>query len=276
MLQGLTLFEQVSIWSVLGISVLGLLYALFLRRQILRDDQGSKEMREVWDAIRAGSDTYLSKQLRTIAPIIFFLTFALFFSVYIVPPSAEAMLRFSGHSESAVRFIIGIGRALAFVMGAVFSLLVGQLGMRMAVQANVRVAQSAKKSFGSALRIAYRAGTVTGILTLTGNNVAMDSFGPIADNANGIAEMAWQGKDDKETHSARRILADLDAVGNTTKAITKGVAIGSAVIASVSLFGSYMVGVSNMQGSMGVAIAERLSTLGIRVFLSPRFSWACL
>jgi K(+)-stimulated pyrophosphate-energized sodium pump len=83
MLHGLTLFEQVSIWSVLGISVLGLLYALFLRRQILREDKGSKEMREVWEAIRAGSDTYLGKQLRTIAPIIFFLTFALFFSVYI-------------------------------------------------------------------------------------------------------------------------------------------------------------------------------------------------
>ena len=46
MLQGLTLFEQVSIWSVLGISVLGLLCAFFLRRQILREDKGSKEMRK--------------------------------------------------------------------------------------------------------------------------------------------------------------------------------------------------------------------------------------
>ena len=80
--------------------------------------------------------------------------------------------------------------------------------------------------------------TGIGMLTLTGNNVAMDSFGPISDNANGIGEMA--GLEPK----ARKIMADLDAVGNTTKAITKGIAIGSAVIAAVSLFGSFITDVS--------------------------------
>ena len=559
MLQGLTLFEQVAIWCILGISLLGLLYALFLRWQILREDKGSAQMQEVWEAIREGADTYLRKQLRTITPLIFLLTFALFFSVYIIPPSQQALARFSGYSEGAVRLIIGFGRAIAFVMGAAFSLTVGQLGMRMAVQANVRVAQAAKKSFGGALRIAYRAGTITGMLTdglglfggtiifmifgiaapdtllgfgfggtllalfmrvgggiytkaadvgadlvgkieagipeddprnpaviadlvgdnvgdcagmaadifesyevtivaglilglvlynmtgmlawiiypllvrgigvlcsiigtyavksptsqsgnamkaifkgfltsacisvclfgilafvymhkvaggwwrpflattigvvlaividriteyftgihgkpvqeikksmdtgaattilsgisvgyessvwavlaiaaaifssilifgsmpaitaaekiayilygvamtgigmltLTGNNVAMDSFGPIADNANGIGEMAWHGKDDQETRSARKIMADLDAVGNTTKAITKGVAIGSAVVAAVSLFGSYLVDVSSVQASLGVPLAERLSSLGIRVSIPQVF-----
>ena len=85
-----------------------------------------------------------------------------------------------------------------------------------------------------------------GMLTLTGNNVAMDSFGPIADNANGIGEMSWSGREDEETKVAQQIMADLDAVGNTTKAITKGVAIGSAVIAAVSLFGSFIVDVSRV------------------------------
>src|SRR5207244_10734613 len=70
--------------------------------------------------------------------------------------------------------------------------------------------------------------TGIGMLTLTGNNVAMDSFGPIADNANGIGEMAWSGQTDKETVDAQQIMADLDSVGNTPKAITTAVAIGSA------------------------------------------------
>ena len=73
-----------------------------------------------------------------------------------------------------------------------------------------------------------------GMLSHTGNNVAMDSYGPISDNANGIGEMAWHDMDDEETKKARQIMADLDAVGNTTKAITKGVAIASAVIAAVA------------------------------------------
>ncbi|MDR0646228.1 MAG: sodium-translocating pyrophosphatase, partial [Elusimicrobiota bacterium] len=98
--------------------------------------------------------------------------------------------------------------------------------------------------------------TGIGMLTLTGNNVAMDSFGPIADNANGVGEMSWHGKTDEETKKARQIMADLDGVGNTTKAITKGVAIGSAVIAAVSLFGSYMVDVSNVQAALNSAWAK--------------------
>jgi len=89
-----------------------------------------------------------------------------------------------------------------------------------------------------------------GMLSHTGNNVAMDSFGPISDNANGIGEMSWHDQTDEETKRARQIMADLDAVGNTTKAITKGVAIASAVIAAVSLFSSYITDVARVQQSL--------------------------
>jgi K(+)-stimulated pyrophosphate-energized sodium pump len=99
----------------------------------------------------------------------------------------------------------------------------------------------------------------------------MDSFGPIADNANGIGEMAWHDQEDEETIQARQIMADLDAVGNTTKAITKGVAIGSAVIAAVSLFGSFLVDVSRAQQTLGMPLTDQMRSVGIRVDLPMVF-----
>lgn len=158
-------FEQVAIYAVLGVAILGLAYAIFLRQQILREDKGTAKMQEVWGWIKDGANAYLSKQLRSILPLIVILTIALFFSVYIVPPSQEATERFAGATENQIRLYIGLWRALAFVMGAGFSLTVGQIGMRMAVEGNVRVAAEARKSFSGALRIAYRAGTITGMLT---------------------------------------------------------------------------------------------------------------
>src|SRR5262249_18754355 len=82
-----------------------------------------------------------------------------------------------------------------------------------------------------------------GMLTLTGNTISMGVFGPVADNANGIGGMGYAktAKGAAKYSEARQTLADLDGVGNTTKAITKGIAIGSAVIAAVSLFSSFIV-----------------------------------
>jgi K(+)-stimulated pyrophosphate-energized sodium pump len=105
------------------------------------------------------------------------------------------------------------------------------------------------------------------MLSHTGNNVAMDSYGPISDNANGIGEMAWHGMEDEETIKARQIMADLDAVGNTTKAITKGIAIASAVIAAVSLFASFITDVGRVQEQLGVPIMEHIRISDTRVFI---------
>jgi K(+)-stimulated pyrophosphate-energized sodium pump len=548
---GLNAFEQIAIISVLLVAFISLLYAWLLRGKVLKKDKGTAKMQEVWNAIRVGADSYLSRQLKTILPIIGLLTIAMFLSVYVVSPSAEAFQEFSSLSESSIRLVIAVGRTAAFILGATFSLLVGQLGMRMAIQANVRAASAARRGFNEALSIAYYAGTITGMLTdglgllggtvifiifgkaapdallgfgfggtllalfmrvgggiytkaadvgadlvgkvekdvpeddprnaavvadlvgdnvgdcagmaadifesyevtivsalilglalvaadpshslkwivypliirgigvissilgtftvpiwekfpikflrahdaeeamfrsyevssvntvlwsflvaiqyagdwrmamltsigvglavafnpltsyftatrkapvkeivkatntgpattilsglsvgmessvwalilivisfifglllyraqgslyvlyavamigigmlsHTGNNVAMDSYGPISDNANGIGEMAWHDLDDKQTREARQIMADLDAVGNTTKAITKGVAIASAVIAAVSLFASFITDVGRVQASLGMPVMDSIRVSETKVFI---------
>ena len=572
---GLTDFEQMAIIGVVITAFISLIYAWFLRGNVLKKDKGTAKMQEVWNAIRIGANSYLNRQLRSILPLIVILTVALFLSVYIVPPTLEArewhcifLQGVDAHNIEALRLcaegitkesapqayqqillIIGVARMIGFVMGATFSLTVGQLGMRMAIQANVRAASAARRGFNESLSIAYYAGTITGMLTdglgllggtiifmvfgraapdallgfgfggtllalfmrvgggiytkaadvgadlvgkveqdipeddprnaaviadlvgdnvgdcagmaadifesyevtivsglilglalvavtgdlkwivypliiraigvissilgtftvpiwekfpikflrahdaeeamfrsyevssvntifwaillsiwyaddwrlsaltaigvglavafnpltsyftstkrspvkeivdsarggpattilsglsvgmessvwalvviaisfvlalilynpdgtiyvlyavamigigmlsHTGNNVAMDSYGPISDNANGIAEMSWHDIDDEETRKARQIMADLDAVGNTTKAITKGVAIASAVIAAVSLFASFITDVGRVQLQLGFEKMDAIRVSDTRVFI---------
>jgi K(+)-stimulated pyrophosphate-energized sodium pump len=83
----------------------------------------------------------------------------------------------------------------------------------------------------------------TGLLTTAGVIVSMDTFGPVSDNAQGVAEMSG----DIDEHGAQ-VLTDLDAVGNTTKAITKGIAIATAVLAATALFGSFTDAVATAVG----------------------------
>ncbi len=550
-----TAFEQIAVLGVVVVAALSLVYAWLLRGKVLKNDKGTEKMQEVWEAIRVGANGYLQRQLKTILPAIAILTIALFLSVAVVEPSIEAQAEFGHLGERAVLLIIAFGRTIAFILGASFSLIVGQLGMRMAIQASVRAASAARRSFNEALSIAYYAGTITGMLTdglglmggtvifiifgraapdallgfgfggtllamfmrigggiytkaadvgadlvgkvekdipeddprnaavvadlvgdnvgdcagmaadifesyevtivsalilglvlyestghilyivypliiraigvlssmigtfavpiwenfpikflradnaekamfrsyeassvvtiagafilavfyandwrfgaltmigvllavafnqltsyftatgrppvqeivkstrtgpattilsglsvgmessvwaiviiaisfvgalllyqadgtiyvlygvamigigmlsLTGNNVAMDSYGPISDNANGIAEMAWTGMTDPETLKARQIMADLDAVGNTTKAITKGVAIASAVIAAVSLFASYITDVNRAKEGVMDAIRISDTTVFVGFLLGGALPW---
>src|SRR5207302_5049998 len=85
----------------------------------------------------------------------------------------------------------------------------------------------------------------TCLLTTVGVIVAMDTFGPISDNAQGIAEMS--GEVDAK---GAEVLTGLDAVGNTTKAITKGIAIATAVLAATALFGSFATAVTGGEGQI--------------------------
>lgn len=180
---GLNPFEQIAILGVLVVAFISLLYAWLLRNNVLKKDKGTEKMQEVWEAIKVGADSYLKTQLKTILPAVGILFVALFLSVYVVPPSAEALKEFPNNTK----IIISIGRGVAFVLGASFSLIVGQLGMRMAIQASVRSASAARRNFNESLSIAYYAGTITGMLTdglgLLGGTVIFMIFGKAAPDA---------------------------------------------------------------------------------------------
>ncbi|GAA4964875.1 sodium-translocating pyrophosphatase [Pseudonocardia tropica] len=101
----------------------------------------------------------------------------------------------------------------------------------------------------------------TGLLTTVGVIVAMDTFGPVSDNAQGIAEMSG----DVEGEGVD-ILTELDAVGNTTKAITKGIAIATAVLAATALFGSYRDAISQALAGVDIAAQDAGTAFAYEVF----------
>jgi K(+)-stimulated pyrophosphate-energized sodium pump len=115
---------------------------------------------------------------------------------------------------------------------------------------------------GAALTVSLFAVALAGcgLLTTVGVIVAMDTFGPVSDNAQGIAEMSGD-----VSPEGAQILTELDAVGNTTKAITKGIAIATAVLAATALFGSYATSVGESLLDANPSLAEA-SLLDFNVF----------
>jgi K(+)-stimulated pyrophosphate-energized sodium pump len=210
--------ETTMIYVVLGIAILGILYAVFLAMQILRNPKGSAKMQEVWAYIRTGANAYLRSQFRIIAILIGVLVVALFLSVLVIRPTPFSIQQFcpqealaaekaylDANPEQKAIFEAGtaaganaeqvekasvvraaleseiaktpcqaasigvaFGRAGGFLMGAIFSALIGFVGMNMAVQGSVRVAAAAvdkNRGYGEALKVSYRSGTITGMLT---------------------------------------------------------------------------------------------------------------
>ncbi len=151
-----TTFEKFVLIAVLGVAILGLLYAAFLTRQILREPEGNDKMKHLAQAIRLGGNAYLMRQFRTILLVIFAVAVFVFFSGWFASTTSV---------YGNPNWLVGLGRAGGFLMGALFSATVGYLGMNMAMQGNVRVSEAARSSFTKALKIAYRSGTITGMLT---------------------------------------------------------------------------------------------------------------
>ena len=148
-------FETNALWVILVISLVALVFAYYLVREVLAAPEGSPKMREIATAIQVGAKAYLRRQFRTVAVFMAIITVLLFFALP-VPEDAA-------HSEFALRF----GRSIAFLLGAAFSAITGYAGMWLAVRANVRTANAAKESgMRKALRIAFRAGGVAGMFTV--------------------------------------------------------------------------------------------------------------
>ncbi|MFW9975044.1 MAG: sodium-translocating pyrophosphatase [Candidatus Thorarchaeota archaeon] len=178
---GMHWFEQLMIFTVILAAFASLVYAWWLRRDVLTLPKGTAQMQSVWNGIREGALSYLRKQRNTILPILAVLSVALFFTVYVTIPEDGTLALWGITREQVIagepaalaaleqiHWVVGIGRSFAFILGASFSLIVGQLGMRIAVESNIRVAQATREGenrYNRALTISYRGGTFTGMLT---------------------------------------------------------------------------------------------------------------
>jgi K(+)-stimulated pyrophosphate-energized sodium pump len=175
-----------------------------------------------------------------------------FVSVLIGVVLAATIQQLTGYfTETSRKPVKDIGRSS--LTGPATVILSGiSLGLESAVYAALLIGGAVYGAFliGGAAALYAVALAGCGLLTTAGVIVAMDTFGPVSDNAQGIAEMSGDIDDE-----GARVLTDLDAVGNTTKAITKGIAIATAVLAATALFGSY-------NAQIGVALDEAGDTLG--------------
>ena len=122
-------------------SIVALAYGIYLSRRVIKEDEGSDKLREIAKAVREGAMSYLNKQFKVVLPIMLLLAFLIWIT-------------------------LGFGIAVTFLLGAIFSAIIGYFGMWIAVRANVRTANAAQSGLNKALRIAFGAGTVNGMLVV--------------------------------------------------------------------------------------------------------------
>src|SRR5262249_60687503 len=148
---------------VLGISVLSLIVAVLLARQVLAADTGKPEMRSISDAIREGAEAFLSRQYRTM-PMLSVVAAAAIFGFYYVNREVKNIAEMGAGTFWKV--------TISFLIGATCSAFAGYVGMFVSIRANIRTAAAAMTSLNKALQIALRggagAGAPAGSITLPG------------------------------------------------------------------------------------------------------------
>jgi K(+)-stimulated pyrophosphate-energized sodium pump len=170
--------EKVGLIVSLLIALCGIGYAFWLAKQVYAAGTGTTAMQAVALAVRQGADAYLKRQFTVVGILLVVLT------GLIIAAKWPWQLAAAGEASANERIAVTVGRGIAFLIGAIFSGSVGFIGMRLATAGNVRVAQAARKSFGDAMRLAYRCGTVTGMFTcglgLLGGTLILVVFGELA------------------------------------------------------------------------------------------------
>ncbi len=140
------------------ISIIGLVFAFYLMRDVLKRDTGTAAMREISDAIRLGAEAFLRRQNRTIA----YLAVALAAIIYIL----YAFVRAHNENDPASAGNLALWTTLSFIFGAACSVAAGYMGMWVAIRANIRTAAAATKDMNGALQSALRGGAVSGFFVV--------------------------------------------------------------------------------------------------------------
>ena len=165
---------------ILGISVIGLLFALYLIRDVMKRDTGTEKMQEISNAIKQGAEAFLRRMNKTIG----FLAVALACLIYIL----YAFVRAHNEHDPASASDLALWTTVSFLLGAACSVAAGYMGMWVAIRANIRTAAGAMKDMNSALQPALRGGAVSGffvvamsLLGVAGLFAIVKEFGVTAD-----------------------------------------------------------------------------------------------
>ncbi len=133
--------QQLALYGAPATALVALAYGVYLSKKIVAQEVKDKKLIEIGKAISDGAMTYLKKQFSIVFPILAFLS-------------------------AVIALGLGLGTAVAFLIGAVFSAVTGYFGMWIAVKANIRTAENALKGLNPALQMAFSAGTVNGMLVV--------------------------------------------------------------------------------------------------------------
>ena len=144
---------------ILGISIVGLLFAYYLTRDVLKRDTGTERMREISNAIKEGAEAFLRRQNKTII----YLAVALALFIYII----YAFVRnHNANDPVSTPQQLALWTTISFVLGALCSVAAGYMGMWVAIRSNIRVASAATRNLNDALQTALRGGAVSGFFVV--------------------------------------------------------------------------------------------------------------